>query len=353
MSDDGMRQLLSDAVSDIDPNDRLAEIRASVRPDPKVVPMSHHGRPWRYAAAGIVATAAVIGVVAYLTSVAGDDPTELGPASHGDGTGPTHPTTITATDTAVATPKNGNGTDATTWRPAAIYYLGHGPKGTVLYREFSPAPPGTAPLEYAVEGLMTDPVDPDYRTPWRQGWLDSATASAGVIRVVVGTAPASRPASMSSRDASEAVQQVIYTVQAAVQRRDAVQFVRNDAPAASVLGVATGQPLSQGQAIKVLSLMNVTDPVDGVHVPRGRLTVTGVNNGFEGTVVVRLVRQGKTVLTKPGIASGSMDPNRLFPWRLRLDTSSLAPGRYTLVASNDDPSGQNQAASDTRTIYLR
>src|SRR5262245_14632465 len=106
MSDDnGMRQLLSDAVADVDPSDRLAEIRASVRPDPKVVPMSHHGRSWRYAMAGIVATAAVIGVVAYLTSVAGDDPTELGPASEGD-SGPTHPTTITATDTAVSTPKN-------------------------------------------------------------------------------------------------------------------------------------------------------------------------------------------------------------------------------------------------------
>ena len=37
--DDQLRRLLSDAVSDIEPRDRLAEIRASVHPDPQVVPM--------------------------------------------------------------------------------------------------------------------------------------------------------------------------------------------------------------------------------------------------------------------------------------------------------------------------
>lgn len=349
--DDRMRQLLSDAVSEVDPDDRWAEIRASVRSDPKVVPMSH-GRPWRYAVAGIVATAAVIGVVAYLTSVAGEDPTVLGPASQG-GKGPTHPTTITATDSSVPSPQDRAATDPAQWRKAVIYYLGRGPKGAVLYRELSPAPPTVSPLEYAIDGLMTEPVDPDYRTPWLPGWLDTATAAGGVIRVDVGNAPARRPASMSSREASEAVQQVIYTVQAAVQRHDQVQFLRQDRPAVSVLGVPTGQALSQGQVIKVLSLMNITEPVDGLHVSRGPLTVTGVNNGYEGTVVVRLVHQGRTVRTKAGIASGWMDPNRLFPWRLDLDTSTLSPGRYTLVASNDDPSGQGLAARDTRTIYLK
>src|SRR5262245_33237891 len=90
MSDDPqLRQLLSDAVSDIEPHDRIARIRASVRPDPSV-PTSH-ARSWRYAVAGIAATAAVIGVVAYVSSVAGDDPTVLGPSAQG-GSGPGHQT---------------------------------------------------------------------------------------------------------------------------------------------------------------------------------------------------------------------------------------------------------------------
>jgi len=37
MNDDRLRRLLSDAVSDVEPNDRLDEIRASVRSDQKVV----------------------------------------------------------------------------------------------------------------------------------------------------------------------------------------------------------------------------------------------------------------------------------------------------------------------------
>src|SRR6185436_2794386 len=70
MSDDQqLRQLLSDAVSDVEPTDRIARIRASVRPD-QTVPISH-ARSWRHALAGIAATAAVIGVVAYVASVAG------------------------------------------------------------------------------------------------------------------------------------------------------------------------------------------------------------------------------------------------------------------------------------------
>ena len=65
--DDQLRRLLSDAVSDIEPQDRLAEIRASVRPDPQVVPMSRP-RSWLYVVSGAVASAAVIGVIAYTTS---------------------------------------------------------------------------------------------------------------------------------------------------------------------------------------------------------------------------------------------------------------------------------------------
>ena len=76
--DDQLRRLLSDAVSDVEPRDRLAEIRASVHPDPQVVPMSRP-RPWLYALSGAVASAAVIGVIAYTTNaLSGPD---------GDGTG--------------------------------------------------------------------------------------------------------------------------------------------------------------------------------------------------------------------------------------------------------------------------
>jgi hypothetical protein len=341
--DDRLRQLLSDAVSDIEPTDRLDELRASVRPRPKVVPMARSR--WWYAATGIIATAAVIGIVAYVTHVVGDRATDLGPATD---SGASPPATMTATDTSMPSPTASPGDSGT----SAVYYLGEGPHGTVLYRELGARPAGTTALAYAVDGLMADPNDPDYRTPWHPGWLRNASAGGGRITVEVGDAPAARPASMSPRDASEAVQQVVYTLQAAVQRRDKVQFLRHGAPVASVLGVPTSKPVGPGQAVKVLSLMSISAPAEGAHVARGRLVVTGVNNGFEATVDVRLLRHGVIRAQRSGTASGAYDPDRLFPWRVALDTSALSPGRYTLLAINGSGTG-GKVDHDTRTIFLR
>jgi hypothetical protein len=338
--DDQLRQLLTDAVSDIEPDDRIEELRASVRPSPRVVRLVR-ARPW-YAAAGIVA--AVIGIVAFVTSVAGNDPQNIAPTGHGGTPGPT----VTATDTAAPPPDETDGPS----QVIAVYYLGSGPRGTVLYREFTPAPDSGTPLEHALGALMRGPADPDYRTAWRTGWIDTASAGAGVIHVDLGDAPESRPSSMSSRDASEAVQQVVYTLQAAVQRRDPVMFTRNGDPVATVLGVPTSLPVSQGPQLDVLSRMSITEPSEGAVLSRGRLVVTGVNNSFEATVVVRLKRGGHEYRTVPGIASGYM-ADHLFPWRVVLKINNLAPGRYTLVASNDDPSGQNRPETDTRTIVLK
>jgi len=347
MNDDRqIRQLLHDAVSDVEPTDRIARIRASVRPDPTVVPMSH-ARSWRYALAGIAATAAVIGVVAYVSSVAGDDSSNLGPTAQGGGR---HQTTAIATDTALPSPSDGSSNAPT--RGAAVYYLGHGPRGTVLYRELAGVSPGATPLEAAVDGLMAAPQDPDYRTAWQSGWLVSASASDGLVQVEVGNAPASRPASMSSRDASEAVQQVVYTVQAALQRRDPVQFTHNGLPVTSVLGVSTTVPVAPERAAKVLSLMSVTEPVEGSRLPRGRLVVTGVTGAFESPVVVRLERRGTTYRTRAGAATGTGDSDRLFAWKVSLDTSRLAPGRYVLVASNGGGKGTANVDLDTRTVFL-
>ena len=339
MSDDELRRLLSDAVSDIDPVDRIEEMRASVRPSPRVVPATR-ARSW-YAATGIGATAAVIGVVAFVTHVASDRSTHLGAATDGNAGPPT--ATATAVDSSVPSQ-----TPAAETGRAAVYYLGEGPHTTVLYREVSTPPVGTSPLGYAITGLMSDPLDPDYRTPWRTGWLVRATSDGHLITVQLGRVPAARPRTMTARDATEAVQQVVYTLQQAVRSSERVRFVRHGRQVGSVLGVPTRKPVAAGRAVDVLSLMSIDDPAEGARITRGRLVVDGVNNAYEANVVVRLVHDGATYAQAPGVAVGTYDPDRMFPWRVTIPTGTLPPGRYRLVASN----GSGDLGRDTRTIVL-
>lgn len=354
--DDRLRRLLSDAASEIEPRDRLHEIRASVHPDPQVVPMSRP-RPWLYALSGAAASAAVIGVIAFTThALSGPEGDGLGAAgsSRQTGSATTSVSTTTATDSsALPTPSESTTPDTTpVGHPSAVYYVGDGPHGAVLFREFVTAPPGVSPLDAAVQGLMTDPVDGDYRTSWAAGSLVSARLHDGVIEVTVGSeATPGRPAALSPREANETVQQAVYTLQAAVQSRAKVQFVRNGKPAARVFGVDTSRPLAQGRVLTTLSLMNISDPADGSVVSRGKLVVDGVNNSFEGNVVLRVERDGQVVRQKPGI--GGFGPGRLYPWRITLDTTNLPPGDYTLIASTDDPSGQGRSYTDSKVIHLK
>ena len=173
-----------------------------------------------------------------------------------------------------------------------------------------------------------------------------------MIEVTVGSeATAGRPAALTPREATETIQQAIYTLQGAVQSRAKVQFLRNGKPAAKVFGVDTSHPLAQGKVLTTLSLVNISDPAEGALVTRGPLVVDGVNNSFEGNVVVTLMQGQRVVRQRAGI--GGFGPNRLYPWRVSLDTTKLAQGDYTVVARTDDPSGQGQTYSDTKVIHLK
>lgn len=347
VDDDRLRRLLADAVSDVEPENRIDELRASVHPRPKVVPMAR-SRSW-HAAAGIVATAAVIGIVAYVASMSIDRNTNLGPATD---PASLHSATATATDTASGQPTSTTG--ATASRAYAVYYVGTDPEGKpVLFREFHRGPASKPIAALAVDDLGSTPLDPDYSSSWQRGWLQSAKANpnAGVIFVTPSKAvPADRPAGMSPDDALAAVQQVVYTLQAAFHTRLPVQFIRHGAPVGRVLGVRASSPIAQGTVLDTLSRVNISTPNEG-DVVSGELNVAGVNNAFEGSVAIYLERNGHKFLVSPTI--GGWGPDKLFPWQVDLDLSKVAPGKYLLVAQNDDPSGRNRPEVDTRTVLVR
>jgi hypothetical protein len=352
--DDRLSELLSDSVSDIEPDNRLAEIRTATGQ------AAAHTRRTRLLAIGgaVVGTAAVVTAVA-LVSQSGNDTASPGPATTSSSSptqDPTNPSTVIGSPEppVLITPGQSptGGPPATT--AVAVYYVGADPHGRpVLYREFHQglADPATAPLQ-ALRAVETPPFDPDYSTAWKPGTFAGATYAAGVISVdLADSSVHDRPADMSQATAEASIQQIIYTIQATFQTRAPVQFTLNGNPVDQVLGVPTSEPLSQGKVTKTLSLMSISSPNEGDKVS-GQLTVTGANNGFEASLVVYLERDGKQYALKPGMASASMG-ERLFPWTVTLDLTKVPPGKYTLVAENDDPTGNGQPSNDTRTVFVK
>jgi len=241
----------------------------------------------------------------------------------------------------------------------------------VLFREFHSGPdlPSADPggnggdvlTEAVQDALGSLPLDPDYRSPWQgRVTLDYAsyeTTGAGyTLQIALNGSPsqlAARPAGISAAEARAAVQQLVYTAQAAVGKRMPVSITvgnRPPVPHETLWGIDISQPVVNGPALKTLSLVNISSPNEGQQVS-GQLEVTGVNNAFEGTSVIYLERAGKKYLTTPVI--GGFGPDKLYPWKTTLDLTKVQPGEYTLVAQNDDPSGRGNPAQDTRTLEVK
>ena len=208
------------------------------------------------------------------------------------------------------------------------------------------------------DALARVPLDPDYRTPWHDlATLDHAsyggTGAGDTLQIALeDTGIADRPADMTAAEARAAVQQLVYTAQGAIGKRAPVVFTIGRKPPGAhptLLGVDISRPIGNAPVLSTLSLVNISSPDEGAKVS-GQLTVTGVNNSFEGNVVVYLERNGKKYLQQPTI--GGQGLHRLYPWTVTLDLTKVQPGEYTLVAANGDPSGRGRHDTDTRTIEV-
>lgn len=222
-------------------------------------------------------------------------------------------------------------------RTVAVYYVGDTERaGPRLYREFQRGEGEALPA--AVAALTGSPLDPDYRTLWEGDQVLSAAYDGEVVAVTVDPSVRSRPAGMSRAEARAAVEQAIFTVQAAVQERAPVQFRTEDNPIDQVFGVPTSEPLANGEILDVLSHVNLTSPEQGQTVDDGTLEVSGVGNSFEANLGWE-IREGNTVVDRGFITmDGWMEP-KLFPFEASVDVSGLEPGEYTFWVTTDDPSG--------------
>lgn len=302
-----LHELLHDAVDGIEPDDRLAEIRARTAGSERAA-----ARPWFYAAgAAVLATAAAVAIVAVL----GDGPSEPGPAhDHHHAVDPSGPSTLV---------------------PA--YFLADGTQGSGLYREFDRVPAGDH-LQGALDRIQRPPADPDYQTTWPAGTLTTVTLGDGTIDVGVGDEPLVYGAD------DFPVQQVVYTLQGTLGERLPVRFVRDGEV---VLG-----PVEAAPEAEVLNPVSISDPAEGSSYD-GSLVARGRARSFGGTIPWTLLRG--EVVVRSGTVAAAAGGDTLTPWEVSVDLTDVPPGRYTFVVTEDQgPGGAGaEPRSDTRTIVVR
>ena len=298
MTDDDLRDLLTDAVSDVEPAYRLGEIRARTHRPAR--------RGWYAVGGAILAAAAVVTAVSIVHD---DEPRRASPASDPD-------------------------------HAVGLYFVGDTPDGQRLFREFQQLPKDAGPLA-ALEAITRaeGPDDPDYRTTWPAGSFESVSVREGRIDVELGA-----PALESRMFGPLIVQQVVYTLQAATGEELPVHFTEDGQTIDGHLYVRAPQN-------RVLALVNISDPADELHV-RDSFIARGRANAYEGTVPWEI--RDDDGIVKEGFATAAGSIDRLYEWETeRIDVSDLPPGQYIFIAYRDsDPEGNSQPYYDTRWITV-
>lgn len=313
-----LTRLLQDAVDDVEPADRLGEIR-------RTTATARRRRFGLYAAGGTaLAIAASVTAFSLITSPDTDRADDVDPG--------TPPSSATASGT------TGLGLQA-------VYFVGDTSVGPRLFREFHQVRGGPSP-ESAIEALERPAYDPDYRTYFPTPFIASVEIRGDVIDVTLqGSSIHDRPTGMSAIDAELAVQQLVYTVQAGAGSRAPVQFRLGRNPIDTVLGIPTSEPITNQPQLDVLSLVSISDPVEGLQV-EDSFIAHGAASSFEGNVPWEL-RDSGGIVVRRGAATAGME-SYLVEWDTEpIDVSDLDPGRYTFVASTDDG-----AFTDTRTVVV-
>jgi hypothetical protein len=295
-----LHDLFHDAVDHIEPADRLGELRART-----TSPQRAAARPWWWAAgATVLATAAAVAVVA----VVGDGSDAPGHHHHDMAMDPPASTQL-----------------------VAAYFWGMAPNSAYLFREFDEVPAGD-PLQAALARIQQPPDDPDYHSAFPPGSFAGVSLGEGTIKVEV--------ADPDAAVSGVAVQQVVYTLQAAAGERWPVEFFRS--------GQLVGRPVTASPAR--LSPVSISDPAEGNEYA-GSFTARGRVRTAELTIDWVLVRDDQIVARgNPTIHAGK---GTFSPWSAEVDLSGLAPGRYTFEAANANVGYGADRFTDTRTITVR
>ena len=249
-------------------------------------------RRWLVAGAIGFATAAVVVGAFFVSTDLLDRSSAPGPVATPTVQNPTGSTRPSPQPTPTAT---GGSTPPATQLTVPVYYLGETSGGLRLFREFHRVDsPDSGAVVALDEMLGSAPRDPDYSSPWAPG---SRTLSVSVDagEITVDFSPEVLDTDVPRETADLMLQQLVYTVQAALQdANSAVQVLVEGERVPDISGSPAAQPLTRADRLGVQAMTWVITPSQGATVPR-TFDVTGVANANEGNVVWQLVQDGRAV----------------------------------------------------------
>lgn len=231
-----------------------------------------------------------------------------------------------------------------------VYFVADTRAGLRLAREWIPVDSPHNAIETAIVRMIDRPPVQAYETLWNpSAKLRSAQVRDGVIRVdlsVSGT---------PFRGAGDlAIQQLVYTATAAASLVDRefgtlpVQVLVDGEEVDQLDGVDVSDLLRRAAPLDVRQLVQLNTPSEGATV-RSPVQVTGDAAVFEATLLWELRQDGRVIgsgFTNTG------EGQRFSDFSFELD---LAPGEYTVVITEDDPSGGQEGGepmSDERTFTV-
>jgi hypothetical protein len=235
--------------------------------------------------------------------------------------------------------------DATQIATVAAYYLADTPLGPRLAREFREVELAGSVSEAALAAMAAEPLDPDYRTPWDPDARFIVTETPELITVDVTLPLDGQPV---PDDLGElAVQQLVYTLQGALQRTDPVRILRDGEPADDLWGVDVSDGVARAPQLDVRQLVQINNPTEG-QSKTSPVEISGEAALFEATYEWRVEQDGDVVADGFG---ESEEGQKFAEFSFEVE---LEPGDYEVFVEASDPSGGEGGGpmSDSRAFTV-
>ncbi|ADB31492.1 hypothetical protein Kfla_2418 [Kribbella flavida DSM 17836] len=321
------------------------------------------GRGWSPAGAAVVGTAAAVGAFTLLdgsserpgeSEVAGPPATTVTAPQSAPTPAPSaspvpSPSSV-PTEPPSAQPSTSGKLEPPSSRAVPVYWLGKtagvdAGAGVRLYRTFTQIKGRPA---YEAVQLMTagKVADPDYSSPWLGAVVGSVQQSERLITVDFKQLPRE---TLKPDLARMAVQQLVYTVQAATGTTTPVEVTFAGRPVAQLFGLAVEQPLGRAPAADVQAFVWVTAPENDAVVGMP-FKVSGIAAANEAQLNWRVISD----TTRKVVAEGNTMTTEAFKFTpYSFTVSKLPAGRYTVEVFELSAADGRQTSTETKTVIVK